>query len=230
MITAVKISSILSNKSSPYPFWMMASISLLVLATFSQLSKAEEPKRILKWKDDKGVTQYGDKIPAQYSNRENSVINQQGITVKRNKAYVYQDLAADEAKLEQGKKDRALLSAFTHEDEIDLARDRHLQLDKVTLEGLQMQKTNSQKRLAEKQKYAGSFAKQKKALPADVSADIKTTQSEITKLDQQIAERQAVMESTRKRFDEDKKRYVELKYHSNSTPPVNAAPEVTPQP
>lgn len=232
MTTAVKISSILINKASPYRFRVMTTISLLVLATFSQLSKAEEPKRILKWKDDKGVTQYGDKIPAQYSNRENTVINKQGITVKRNKPYVYQDAAADQAKIEQGKKDRALLSAFTHEDEIDLARDRHLQLDKVTLEGLQMQKINSQKRLAETQKYAGTFTKQKKAIPTDVSADIKTTQSEITKLDQQIAERKVIMENTRKRFDEDKKRYVELKYHNNnSIPPANAAaPEVTAQP
>jgi hypothetical protein len=230
MITAVKISSTLNSKSSAYRFWVMATISLLILATFSQLSKAAEPKRILKWKDDKGVTQYGDKIPAQYSNRENSVINQQGITVKRNKPYVYQDIAADQAKIEQGKKDRALLSAFTHEDEIDLARDRHLQLDKVTLEGLQMQKTNSQKRLTETQKYAGSFAKQKKAVPADVSADIKNTQSEITKLDQQIAERKVVMENTRKRFDEDKKRYVELKYQSKSTSPTNATTEVINKP
>jgi hypothetical protein len=230
MITAVKISSTLNSKSSAYRFWVMATISLLILATFSQLSKAAEPKRILKWKDDKGVTQYGDKIPAQYSNRENSVINQQGITVKRNKPYVYQDIAADQAKIEQGKKDRALLSAFTHEDEIDLARDRHLQLDKVTLEGLQMQKTNSQKRLAETQKYAGTYAKQKKAIPADVSADIKTTQSEITKLDQQIAERKVVMENTRKRFDEDKKRYVELKYQSKSTSPTNATTEVINKP
>jgi hypothetical protein len=227
MTKAVKISS----KLSQHRFWVMATISLLILATFSQLSKAEEPKRILKWKDDKGVTQYGDKIPAQYSNRENSVINQQGITVKRNKPYVYQDLAADQAKIEQSKKDRALLSAFTHEDEIDLARDRHLQLDKITLEGLQMQKTNSQKRLSETQKFAGSFTKQKKAIPADVSADIKTTQSEITKLDQQMAERKVIMENTRKRFDEDKKRYVELKYQNNSTPPANAAaPEVTAKP
>jgi hypothetical protein len=230
MIPAVKISSIFSSKSGPYRFWVMATISLLVLATLSQLSKAEEPKRILKWKDDKGVTQYGDKIPAQYSDKENSVINKQGITVKHNKPFVYQDQAADQAKIDQAKKDKALLRAFSHEDEIDLARDRHLQLDKVTLEGLQMQKTNSQKRLSETQKYAGTFAKQKKAIPADVSADIKNTQSEITKLDQQIAERKVVMENTRKRFDEDKKRYVELKYQTSSTPPTNAATEVVTKP
>lgn len=228
MIPAAKI--IISSKASPYRFWVVASVSLLVLATFAQITHADEPKRILKWKDEKGVTQYGDKIPAQYSNRENSVINQQGITVKRNKPFVYHDQAADQAKLEQAKKDRALLSAFTHEGEIDLARDRHLQLDKVTLEGLQMQKTNSQKRLAETQKYAGTFAKQKKAVPADVLADLKSTQAEVAKLDQQITERKTIMEDTRKRFDEDKQRYIALKYQNNGTTPANTAAETNSQP
>jgi hypothetical protein len=218
------------SRTYPFQIWISAVISLLVLATFAQLAQAEAPKRILKWKDDKGVTQYGDKIPAQYSNRENSVINQQGITVKRNKPFVYQDQAADQAKLEQAKKDRALLNAFTHEDEIDLARDRHLQLDKVTLQSLQMQKINSQKRLITTQQYAGTFTKQKKPVPADVTADIKSTQQEMNKLDQQIAERNALMESTRKRFDDDKKRYVELKYQNNNPQSDHNAAEIVNQP
>jgi hypothetical protein len=217
------------SKTYPYRIWLGATISLLALGMFAQYAQADEPKRILKWKDDKGVTQYGDKIPAQYSNRENSVINQQGITVKRNKPFVYQDQAADQAKLDQAKKDRALLNAFTHEDEIDLARDRHLQLDKVTLQSLQMQKINSQKRLITTQQYAGTFTKQKKPVPADVTADIKSTQQEMNKLDQQIAERNAFMESTRKRFDDDKKRYVELKYQNNNPQPDHNAAEIVNQ-
>jgi hypothetical protein len=208
--------------------WIACSVGFLILATFAQYCLAEEPKRILKWKDDKGVTQYGDKIPAQYSNRENSVINKQGITVKRNKPFVYQDLAADQAKMDQAKKDKALLSAFTHEDEIDLARDRNLNLDKVTLDGLQMQKTNSQKRLAESQKYATTFTKHKKPGPADIATDIKSTEAEIAKLDKQMVDRKAIMETTRKRFDDDKKRYIELKYQNNAQEVTDAMPSANP--
>jgi hypothetical protein len=212
------------TKTYPYKWWVSCSLGFLVLVALAHNTQAEEPKRIIKWKDDKGVTQYGDKIPAQYSNRENSVINQQGITVKRNKPYVYQDQAADQTKIEQQKKDRALLSAFTHEEEIDLARDRHLQLDQITIEGLQMQKVNSQKRLLDSQKTAGSFTKQKKNVPADVIADIQASQVEITKLNQQIVDRKAAMEVTRKRFDDDKKRYVELKYHNADAAPATPTP------
>lgn len=194
------------------------SALFLLMMAFSQSLLADDG-RIVKWKDDKGVTHYGDKIPMQYSNGENSIINKQGITVKRNKPVTYQDQAAEVHKIEQDKKDRALLSAFTSEDEIDLARDRNLQLDQLTLEGLALQKVNSKKRLTDMQKYAAGFKKNKKPLPADLAKDIATNNAEIAKIDKQIAERKGMMDATRKRFDNDKQRYIALKNYSNGSGP-----------
>lgn len=192
-------------------------VILLFVACLNQAFA--EGSRIVKWKDDKGVTHYGDKIPAQYANTENSLINKQGITVKRNKAINYQDQAQQAAEVEQSKHDYALLGAFTNENEIDLARDRNLQLDQVTVEGLQLQKENSGKRLADMQKYANGFKKSKKPVPADLTRDIATNQAEIAKIDGQIAERKVAMEATRKRFDNDKQRYIALKNYANGTGP-----------
>ena len=183
------------------------SILSLLLLSFVQnahaesASKTDNTSKIVKWKDDNNVTHYGDKIPVQYANRENSVISKHGITIERNKPIYYQDQALYLAKQEQDRKDKALLSAFTNENEIDLARDRNLQLDQVTGEGLQLQKINSQKRLVENQKIADRFMKTKKAIPADLATDIKSGQSEIEKQDRQISERKAATETTRKRFD-----------------------------
>lgn len=208
---------------------------LLMLMAFAPHTHAEEAKRIVKWKDDKGITHYGDSIPAQYSNRENSLINQQGITVKHNKPITYQDESLSLAKIEQDKKDKALLSAFTNENEIDLARDRNLQLDQVTLEGLHLQRTNSHKRLTDNQKYANGYIKNKKPVPADLATDIKTNQAALLKIDQQIVERKTAMDATRKRFDDDKKRYILLRNHANedvATPevPSTAKPSVITKP
>jgi len=205
----------------------LLSLCFISLLAFAQPAHADSTSasHIVKWKDDRGATHYGDRIPAQYANRENSIINQHGITVKRNKPANYQDPAIDLAKQEQDKKDKALLSAFTNENEIDLARDRNLQLDKVTVEGLQLQKINSQKRLADIQKYADGFSKRKKPIPADLTADMQANQTEITKQDQQITERKAAMEITRKRFDDDKLRYIALKNHTTEN---SALPESAP--
>ena len=198
----------------------ICTLSLFIFATIAFAPPVfADGGRIVKWKDDKGVTHYGDKIPMQYSNGENTVINKQGITVKRNKPATYQDQTVEAHKIEQDKKDRALLSAFTSEDEIDLARDRNLQLDQLTLEGLELQKVNSKKRLTDMQKYAAGFKKNKKPIPADLAKDVATNEAELAKIDKQIAERKGMMDATRKRFDDDKQRYIALKNYSNGSGP-----------
>ena len=188
--------------------------SCYLLAAYACHANTEESNRIVKWKDEKGATHYGDRIPPQYANTESSLINKQGITVKRNKPVNYQEQALDTAKLEQDKKDVALLSAFTSANEIDLAKDRNLQLDKSAYETLLLDKMNSAKRLTESTKYADELTKRKKPIPTDLSNEIKTNQLEVTKNEKLLSERKAVIETTTKRFDEDKKRFIALKNHS----------------
>lgn len=208
----------------------IASASLFTICCLFSISQQAHAEGIVKWKDEKGVTHYGDKIPPQYSNIENSVINKQGITVKRNMPVTNKDEAVSQAKIEQDKKDKALLSAFTNESEIDLARDRNLQSDQVALEGLALQKTNTEKRLASSQKYAQSFTNKKKPVPVDVANDIKTNQAEMAKIDQQIANHKALMEATRQRFDADKQRYIALRNYANGTGPAPGTVAALPPP
>jgi hypothetical protein len=172
---------------------------------------ADSNDRIIKWKDDKGVTHYGDKIPPQYSNRENSLINKQGITVQQNKPSVHHDEATEQAKLEQDKKDKALLGTFTNADEIDLTRDRNLEPDLIALKSLQQDRVASQKKLDKTNALAASFSKVKKSVPADINNDIQANKAELAKIDQRIIERQQAIEAIRKRFEEDKKRYLTLR-------------------
>lgn len=212
-----------TQKSTMRSLQITWALSLCTLLCLVQLAHAENNSRIVKWKDDKGVTHYGDKIPPQYADRENSLINRQGVTVKHNKPINYQEQALDIAKLEQDKKDKALLGAFTNADEIDLARDRNIQLDLIALENLNQDKSNSQKRFAENKKLADGFSKRKKPIPTDLNAAITENKTEIIKIDQRITERKQVIESTRKRFDADKKRYLELKNQSPTAAPASSA-------
>lgn len=209
------------HKSSSLCIQVVRLIVLCVLLCYNQYSHAEkEPNgRIIKWKDEKGVTHYGDRIPPQYSNSENSLINRQGVTVQRNKPINYQKQAVDLVNLEQDKKDKALLSAFTNADEIDLARDRNIQLDLIALDNLQQDKINSQKKLAANKALADGYLKREKPVPADLSADILSNQAGILKIDTQINDRKLVIKNTRKRFDDDKSRYLLLKNHINRALP-----------
>lgn len=196
---------------------MAASALLCLMLCITSTAHAEGTARIVKWKDEKGVTHYGDKIPPQYANRENSLINKQGITVQQNKPEIPQDKAAELAKLEQEKKDRALLGTFTNADEIDLTRDRNLEPDLLALKNLQQDRAVAQKKLDKSNAAAESYSKLKKTPPANVVDEIKTNKTELGKIDQRIKERQLAIDSIRKRFDEDKKRYLMLRGQDNAT-------------
>ena len=200
----------------------MAAASLCLMLCITITAYAESTARIVKWKDEKGVTHYGDKIPPQYANRENSLINKQGITVQQNKPEIPQDRGAELAKLEQEKKDRALLGTFTNADEIDLTRDRNLEPDLLALKNLQQDRAAAQKKLDQSNAAAERYHKLKKTLPANIADEIKTHKAGLAKIDQRINERQQAIDNIRKRFDEDKKRYLLLR--SQSTPTQSSAP------
>lgn len=196
-----------------------ACFALCLWLSFIQSAHAENTNRIVKWKDEKGATHYGDRVPPQYAGQESSIMNRQGITVKRNRPVNDQEQALDLAKLEQDKKDKALLGAFTNADEIDLARDRNIQLDLIALENLNQEKISNQKQLAENQRLAESMTKRKTPIPDDLSKDISKNQTEVDKINQRINDIKQAIENTRKRFDADKKRYLSLKHQNEAVAP-----------
>jgi len=183
----------------------LALLSLLMISTAAHAGGG----KIHKWVDDKGVTHYGDNMPAKDANRDNTVLNNQGVIIKRNQINRQQEV--DQAELEQQRRDRALRASYTTEDEIDLARDRHLQMDQVAIQALEQRKTGALKRLENSQKSAESFSNRQKPVPQDLSAEITEIESEISRIDQQIDARNRNMEMTRDRFNDDKQRFIEIK-------------------
>jgi len=188
---------------------------ILLSMLFASHAQAEQASPIVKWKDGKGVTNYADSIPAEYASQENSVISKHGVTVKRNKPTNPEATALYLEKLEQDKKDRALLSTFTNEHEIDLALERNLQLDQVVLDNLQRDHANGEKRLAASQKTLALLTKNKKPLPADLPLEIANNQAEIAQLDERIKSRKANIAQLKQRFTDDKQRYLSLKNRKN---------------
>lgn len=203
----------------------------LVLAFASEVD-AEQASNIVKWKDDKGVTHYADTIAAEDANRESALISKQGIIVKRNKPANPQATTLYLEKLEQDKKDRALLSTFTNANEIDLALERNLQLDQVVLENLLRDQANSEQRLAASQKTLLQFTKNKKPVPSDLPLEIANNQTELTQLELRINARKNNIALLRLRFAHDKERYISLKSHQRSSlidiAPAASRPEKNP--
>lgn len=192
----------------------LSPVGLAIFASPSALAADKTGKTsggIVKWVDDKGVTHYGDSLPPQYSGRDNSVMNSQGVTIRHNEAINHDQKSQDQATLDQQRRDRALLATFSNAEEIDLARDRNIQMDKTALQGLQQRMESAQQRMAANQKAARAYEQRRRRVPADLIRDIKDNQSDIAKIEDQIAQRRKNIAATQTRFDEDKRRFIELK-------------------
>jgi Domain of unknown function (DUF4124) len=192
---------------------MQKIILILVASMFAFCGVANaDGKKIVKWVDSNGVTQYGDKLPAQEAGRNNSEMNGQGRVVKQNTAAAQKNEALDQQKIEQERKDKILLASYTKADEIDLARDRNLQMDQAAVQALNQQKINITSRTSRNNKTAEGFRTRKKPLPAYLSDELKLSKTESANIDKQLAQRKLSMEATRKRYAEEKSRFIALKY------------------
>jgi len=201
-----------------------------------QNKPADKPEKgsIIKWVDEKGVTHYGDRMPVQDANRNNSVLNKQGLVVKRNQPAAAVKPEQDQASVDQQRHDRALRAAFSNEQEIDSARDRNLQTDETAIKELEQRMSIAQARMDANKKLADDFIKRKKTVPFDLNQELQNSSMEIARTKQQIAQRQQSMEATRQRYDNDKRRFVELKPHDPNSPAAApgeiAAPAPAPKP
>jgi hypothetical protein len=133
------------------------------------------------------------------------------MVLKKNIVAVNKNEASDQQKLVQGRRDKILLASYTNADEIDLARDRNLQMDQAAVQALTQQKLSTENRTARNNKTAQSFRARNKPLPAYLVEELKQSKLESANIDSQLAQRKLNMETTRKHYAEDKERFIALK-------------------
>jgi hypothetical protein len=173
-------------------------------------------------------------IPPQYAGEKTTEINGQGIIIKRKEipANAKNKQAGKKAEpTEQERRDKALLNSFTTAKEIDLARDRNLQMDQASVQSLKQRLGDAENRMEKTNTSIAEFNKNKKPVPNDLTDTQKLQQAEIKKLQDQIVQKQANMDATRTRFENDKKRFIELKSGNPSPEEApSAAAETSPAP
>ena len=198
----------------------MKNFSVCLILAALAFSSAVEAK-LYKWVDDKGVTHYGEVIPPEYSPKNSASLNDKGRLVKKNDDVDDKERlinAEDEAKkradhetkLEQRRKDAALLNTFTNEKEIDLARDRNLrQIESVINSVRSLQKT-AQENLKHYQQEAEERKRANKKIPASLQTDITESENKLAKLQQDLVKAQEKSAAIKASYDADKLRFREL--------------------
>lgn len=184
-------------------------IIILMLLFNTQLSYADT--KIVKWVDKQGVTHYGDRPPSFEESKTNVEMNKQGMVTKKNAVILPKDTAQDLQQLQQKRKDKILLDSYTNANEIDLARDRSLEMSKAALTSLASQKESLQNRIGRNNQLTDHFKKRNKPLPANLDKEFNDAVAQSGRIDKQVADHKLAMAQMRKNYAEDKARYLMLK-------------------
>jgi hypothetical protein len=192
-----------------------------------------------KWVDEKGVVHYTDRIPPEAVNKANVQLDKQGVQIKRTDPA----MSADERKAKAEKealdkqlakerelverRDRALLSTYTMESEIDLARKRALATIDQQVQSSAVYTAQLTKRKTELE--AKKAALGDKPMPPVLERELVNINAELAKQADLVAARQKDVILVNARYDADTKRWRELRAATEAqmngkAPPPGTAP------
>ncbi|HAE99806.1 MAG TPA: hypothetical protein DCO68_01000 [Methylophilaceae bacterium] len=191
----------------------LSIFSILVLCSYIGAYAADG--KIVKWVDKDGVTHYGDKPPMPDTASKASMLNKQGMTVKKIEPAQHNP-EADKVAAEQARRDAALLATYSTAEEIDFASARNTKIDELAVESLSLQLENQRKSLAQTNEKIAGFIKKKKTPPDTLVEDKQKSMADIASTEQQIAQRKKNIEATRLRYSEDKAHFIALKTRSDA--------------
>lgn len=198
-----------------------APLCLLVGAAFALASSgASAQARIYTCKDASGKTITSDRPLPECQGREGRVLSGQGATVKKIEAPLTAEqiaakeleekkkAEAEERRREQVRKDKALLSTYSNLEDLEVKRQRALaQVEREARES--ERRISVLERQASENRSEADFYK-KKTLPGDLKRRLDENEAALRGEKLLFASKKDEVNLVNAKFDEDKKRYIEL--------------------
>lgn len=177
-----------------------------------------------RWVDSNGRVHYTDTMPPQQAGMGHQELDKQGRVVKdveRTRRTAEERRQAEEVRqraeaerqreLDQERRDRALLTSYTSEDEIDLVRDRALELERLQLDSLQAQMNNASEKLTYANGEIKKYSDSGKRVPRSFTQMREEAQNDLARIGGMLQQRQQNLEEIRAKYESDKLRFRELK-------------------
>jgi hypothetical protein len=185
------------------------------------LAVAAQPAlaKMYKWVDAQGKVHYTDTPPPESAGQGSLEVKKSGAVVKqtesteeRNKRLAAEADAAERKKAadEQMRKDRALLSTYTTEKEIDLARDRSLEHHNAIIKSAQARLQQIEPGANALELKAKEAEKRGKPLPPHQQQQYQAKRAEVEETRRVIKTNEDAMVAVRERYEADKLRFREL--------------------
>lgn len=200
-----------------------STIALLLAAALPLVASAQTERKTTtyRWVDDKGVVHYGDSVPPQYSQRESTILNSQGVQIGRREAQKTPEQLAEEERrqqelLRQKQHDSFLLTTYTSVADIERLRDERLATIDAQRTAAEQYVENLHSRLGLLQSRALLFKPynpraEARRMPDDLAEDLVRTLNEMKTQNNALAAKDDEQSAMRKQFQADIERYKQLR-------------------
>jgi hypothetical protein len=172
-----------------------------------------------RWVDSAGRVHYSDTPPATFQQSGGVEMNKQGQVVKRTRSEAERradtERLAEQARVQQAQQrqaqlDRALISTYADEAEIDLARDRALENLKLVIAGAETRAKVVDANLVELKRRIALLEKSGQPVARALQDQVARTGSESEELKRTIQKNQDAMAQMREKYAADKLRFREI--------------------
>jgi len=196
----------------------------IALLTFVAATAVAEQGTVYKWVDSDGVVHYGDSIPAEYAELPKQVLNDHGVTVehlegKKTPEQIEAERVASELNARrqlQRRADQTLLATYLSVDEINMHRDRRIELFQAQARVTELYLRNLDSRLNALLTEASGFRPYSRDVDAPfidpgLAKDVRETKTTIERHQQNLRKYQADEQQIVARFEGDVSRFKKLK-------------------
>jgi hypothetical protein len=212
---------------------MRLNFNLLVIFLLLPLAAAAQQGTTYSWVDDEGVRHYGDSIPAEYADKPKVVVNEHGVTIgriqgKKTDEQIAAEKAASELEMQkelQRRADQALLATYVNVSEIEMHRDRRVELFQAQARVTELYLRNLRRRLDQLKSESRRFKPYSSdpnasVIDPDLVDEIQETESAIGRHKINLMKFQAEEKQIIDRFEGDIQRFMILKglTHAQSVP------------
>ncbi|WP_323813374.1 hypothetical protein [Cellvibrio sp. NN19] len=172
-------------------------------------------KVIYRYKNKEGVTVMDSTIPPEYVNSGYEVLSHSGQVIKRVKP-VAQGPEAERlqreqlARQERERDDIQLRRSYSNVADIDAAKRRNMESLRGNINILEANQMSARSRLQTYQSQAAALERAGRTLPEDLLKNISNLEQEDKDIQEQIQQREQELETVEKKFDADRKRFIEI--------------------
>lgn len=203
---------------------MRKLIVIAALVALASQAQAREEQKVYKWTDKDGNVHYSDSIPPEYAEQPKEVLNDQGVAVeelagKKTAEQLEQERIEKERRVAQElqlRADRALLATYLSVEEIEMHRDRRVELFQAQSRVTELYLRNLERRLDALRTEASRFQPYSEDPDAPMiddglAADLRKTKDTIARHERNLEKYAADKKRIIDRFNNDIARFKRLK-------------------